>query len=496
MRTHLRGHNVDTPKKKHTQPELNFAVMPKLTVQEKWAVAFAVNGWSFHSADTTPYVAELAPTMPCRQTLSKISEQTMAKLKAAALGKMTNVTLCYDSGTVHKRYLVFVAATANAAVTFKMVADTSFEDGTFSGENIREAVTAAIAECLSYGCVVVETVADNASNMQMSARARCAAHVLQLAMGQAMETPLVKKGMEVLANIETRHKLPRCPETRWSYMLRKLDAALPLAEGADAQHAIAKACEVLRPFDIATNMVQGDNATLFSSCFAWQELLASADPTVKPIVQKRFEYLLRDSYLLIAYFAPTVDNVKQGATLDPLVKAALAQYDDGASAEMDSYSRSVRRHRVGATLSKAEYESYLETVIKSRWPRTAMIVAGLLNATPTEAAVERALSQLKFIVDDWRNKLDEATAANLLIIKSTHMYLAELAKGFVTGKTSQPQKKIRPDGQSASTAGHSASPTPRTPSQDHRAPNMLDPFDPKNYPVEVDDEECEAVLLI
>lgn len=430
MRVHLRAHCIETPKKtQRANSTLNFSAVPLLSTEEKWAVMFACNGWSFNASTQCPFQAELAPTMPCRKTIQKYTTSAAEKLRTAALRRLSNVTVCYDSGTVHNRYLVFVAATRGAAVVFKCVPDSAFEDNTFSTDNISTALQNAIDLLRKHNCHVVETVCDNASNMQGAesdvGRSRCSAHVLQLAMKGTEETVHVRAGLEQMEEVGKRVSLPRVPDTRWSYKLRRLQAAAPHATSEDQRHLIQKAIEVLQPFQIATDRVQSDSATLFTSLYAWEELLAAADASVRGAVVSRFEYLIRDAYVIISYFAPTVDNVTQGAVLDPLVRGYLEKYDERAALEHDTYTRTVRRAKA-PPLTFEQYDAYITTSLAPRWPCIAQVVRSLLEATPTEAAVERGFSIMKHMATDWRNRLATDTVEQLMIAQSCYSYLASL----------------------------------------------------------------------
>jgi hypothetical protein len=131
------------------------------------------------------------------------------------------------------------------------------------------------------GGFVIGMVADNAANMQsdgiLGAKIRCSAHVLQLIIKDITSTDVdCKRGVEILDELGATHKLPRVPETRRSYIVLRLSAALPLVDtDLERRQTIERALALLQPLADATNEIQRDNATLFQSLCLWEKLLNS-----------------------------------------------------------------------------------------------------------------------------------------------------------------------------------------------------------------------------
>jgi hypothetical protein len=128
-------------------------------------------------------------------------------------------------------------------------------------------------------------------------------------------------------------------------------------------------------------------ATLFTALAVWEWLL-STDSPVRPFVVQRFKYMIKESVLLVCFFAPCVNNVRDGHVLEPYIASALERYDKEAASEFDNYKTSVRPKPTAST-TLAEYDAFVERRLKPRWPHIALLVSALLRVTPTEAAVER-----------------------------------------------------------------------------------------------------------
>jgi hypothetical protein len=92
-------HGVVTPTKRRAPTRLEefMSSLPAMTEVETWAVAFAMNGWSFASSDTrfNAPLRQLCPSLPCPRTLAEATNRVAEKLLRASLVKLRNVTLCY-----------------------------------------------------------------------------------------------------------------------------------------------------------------------------------------------------------------------------------------------------------------------------------------------------------------------------------------------------------------------------------------------------------------
>jgi hypothetical protein len=230
MRGHLkRMHNIGTPEKKRQRTLTEYVAIPALSWEETVACAFACNGWSFNSASSdNDFLKQVVPRLPCRKTVAKASMTAAAKLMRFVLPRLGVVTLCYDSGTVHNRYLLVVAATPTKTVVMRC----RRFDTDMTSEAINE-VLQEVRSCIeSHGGYVIAQVADNAAGMQsdgiIGPKLRCAAHVFQLAMKDcATRIADCKDACQIVDRLaDEGQKITRMPETRWSYLAARLQSGL------------------------------------------------------------------------------------------------------------------------------------------------------------------------------------------------------------------------------------------------------------------------------
>jgi hypothetical protein len=304
-------------------------------------------------------------------------------------------------------------------------------------------IAGEIAECKKQlaekDVFVFQTVADNASNMRAAEEngfiLRCSAHCIQLAVKDILP---VYSGAHALAT-ELRlagHKIEAANQTRWNTTLREIAQAVKFATAADDVHRLSKAVEILEPFRKATDAVQGDFATLFSSIAAWEELQRTSDASVLAAVTKRFEYMATEPYLLLAYFAPTVVG---GVELEEQVGMALLVFDKEVTGDFETWKTTIF-NTVQPPITAAAYDEHLRK-IRPRMPRLAKLLHHLLRATPTEACVERGFSMLKHLFDDYRNRLSEENLEAQMVVKTAWQALSEGASRVVEG--SPPAKRPR-----------------------------------------------------
>jgi hypothetical protein len=100
--------------------------------------------------------------LPARKTLRGATLSAAKKLADACLKRIGVCTLCYDSGTFHRRYLLIVAATPSHAVVVRF----KRFDTEMTSEAINEVLQEAKALIEGGGGFVIGMVADNAANMQ------------------------------------------------------------------------------------------------------------------------------------------------------------------------------------------------------------------------------------------------------------------------------------------------------------------------------------------
>jgi hypothetical protein len=424
---------METPEKakqQSTQPKLNFHVMPTLSTDQKWAVYFACKGWAFRAAsdpNTEVLREELMPNCPGRKQLSRHLTQAASILRTACLKQLKGpITLCYDSGTIAgSRYLLFVASTPSGACVVRCIRDSQLPGGKLTSVNIKSSIDEVTNIIKKFG-VVVTLVADNASNMQSADTGgiqRCAAHLLQLAMKDCSRIGAVAEGLEILEELDEDSKkcLPSIPPTRWSYVILQLEALADILRtaGSDVEmrHKVETAAELLKPFRVATDRVQRADATLFSCLSTWEALLGSLDDRLRQVIISRFSSMLRGPYLIAAFFSPVVNSLAYARVLDPVVVEQLEAISPAAAAEYQEYRRHPRTPPV-TQCTLASYLLHVENTLDQKWPALAVAVRCCVLSTPTEAAVERGFSHMKFIINDRRNKVASNTAENLVVAQS------------------------------------------------------------------------------
>jgi hypothetical protein len=389
MRQHVkRVHGLNTPEKKRQRTLEEFTAIAPLTWDETCAAAFAINGWSFNSVDpSNEYLHEIVPRLPARKTLRAATLSAAKKLADACLKRIGVCTLCYDSGTVHRRYLLIVAATPSHAVVVRC----KRFDTEMTSEAINEVLQEAKALIEGGGGFVIGMVADNAANMQsdgiLGAKIRCSAHGLQLIIKDITSTDVdCKRGVEILDELGATHKLPRVPETRWSYIVLRLSAALPLVDtDLERRQTIERALALLQPLADATNEIQRDNATLFQSLCLWEKLLdhyGSQQRTTNAhqVVATRFQMMITEPCVALAFFAPVTVKTFENVTI---VEDALEQYLSSIAAgchdEFIRFKASAHRPSAGA-VTLDSYRSYISNRIRPQYPTIATVLINLLAA--------------------------------------------------------------------------------------------------------------------
>jgi hypothetical protein len=184
-------------------------------------------------------------------------------------------------------------------------------------------------------------------------------------------------------------------------------------------------------------LIQRDNATLFQSLCLWEKLLdhcGSQQRTTNAhqVVATRFQMMITEPYVALAFFAPVTVKTFENVTI---VENALEQYLSSIAAgchdEFIRFKASAHRPSAGA-VTLDSYRSYISNRIRPQYPTIATVLINLLAACPTEAAVERGFSFLKFIANDWRNRLEEETVEALLVLPSCHKMLKGISLDAVS----------------------------------------------------------------
>jgi hypothetical protein len=592
MRRHLLRHKIKTPKKTKVssgQPRLRLTVFPPTTDEENWAILFCLRGWAWRTKEDSVSETirkQLMPGLPTRQALRDKTISVADRLRDAVLKRMAGpVTIMFDSGTVHERYLVFVVATTDMGCVVRSFRDDDelFGGTKFTSDNIGKAHAEVKKLVEKYGCYATHSVADNAANMQGAVATeqmhRCSAHVLQLAVKDVCEqVPMVTEALEILQNLpnDIKNKLPRAPETRWGYQTRRLLAASvglcimviglwlwkplrvrimlmtimhkdygnkillmhkfwPLAPLAhvrptlmeprsssepcpfttvhtptpyktprknhkrrqciatgtvcayhepklrgpgfrqvaamdfvvlETRLKVEQAYNALLPFSVATDIVQADSATLWRSIAAWGQVLDAVPHAVRAVAYERFKYLIRGPYVVLAYFSPSVclSNfvIENGAAiLQAHVRSIVVALDPTAGQEFDTVAKHARRMKK-PTCTEEEFFTFVHTWLHPKAPKIAALVRLLALSTPTEAAVERAFSVLKFINNDWRNRLEDDAVEGLLVCSTAYKTLHKVA----TTLAERDSKSRTPATQASRSQPSAESPAAQAPVED------------------------------
>lgn len=265
-------------------------------------------------------------------TEEKLDESCQLKTGKSRSNFLYTCTCAIDVGTVFKRYLVGCLVERGKVMVVSVICDSEIgEDGRMTTENVKAAVEDTIAAVKELGVRVTAVVADNATNLQHIQKTapapaaeededgadilpdtatadtthavheayerepvlfvlRCAAHVIQLCVGSDCEKwwkPLAEEAMQNAKDAGI--KITSHNDTRWNSRLRTLEEASTKLVGLVDETWLAKvraAIALLTPFNIATQCVQGDAATILDSLSAFQLLwdtFASED-RVSPLV--------------------------------------------------------------------------------------------------------------------------------------------------------------------------------------------------------------------
>jgi hypothetical protein len=234
--------------------------------------------------------------------------------------------------------------------------------------------------------------------------------------------------------------------------------------GSDVEmrHKVETAAELLKPFRVATDRVQRADATIFSCLSTWEALLGSLDDRLRQVIISRFSSMLRGPYLIAAFFSPVVNSLAYARVLDPVVVEQLEAISPAAAAEYQEYRRHPRTPPV-TQCTLASYLLHVENTLDQKWPALAVAVRCCVLSTPTEAAVERGFSHMKFIINDWRNKVASNTAENLVVAQSCFKMLNEMSKSVAQSKARQ--EAATPSTDRLPATASQGSPTPQDPSQ-------------------------------
>jgi hypothetical protein len=421
------------------------AMCPALTAQQHVLVLMCRFGLSNRIVDDEQF-REVTNTKVSRNKVPELLGDIAETLIDAALPNFATCTLAIDVGTVHQRYLAFVLVNSNGrALFYTMVADTDERvNGHFTIPAVRAVVRdvlAALGRCQVNVCSIV---ADNASNLQGISNAdgdeeavaedevirralplvhRCACHVIQLMVKDLAdkwqtaffiaERLLKEKGVRMSST-----------ETRWNSKWFVIEKAINAGFGnASEVREMQDAARILHPFAVATDYLQRDSATMFDTVGTVEELLhwfiklreaqnetdfgrATKESIAKvlSVIYKRAWMLFDKAYVVLAFFSPTTDttNSPNVRKMLPVVKEFLDPFNI-PPAEWKKFEMSIFDN-VAAPIDQAAYIARINATLGRACPTIALAVTGLATSVPSEAAVERHFSKLKYTFDQWRNR--------------------------------------------------------------------------------------------
>jgi hypothetical protein len=199
--------------------------------------------------------------------------------------------------------------------------------------------------------------------------------------------------------------------------------------------------------------------------------------------------MITEPYVALAFFAPvTVKTFENVTIVEDALEKYLSSIAAGCHDEFIRFKASAHRPSAGA-VTLDSYRSYISNRIRPQYPTIATVLINLLAACPTEAAVERGFSFLKFIANDWRNRLEEETVEALLVLPSCHKMLKGISRDAGT-----PVKASRSESKPLASQVRS---TPQRHEQPSQSPDpdvvqsydpFSDPFAPAE-PEEVEDDD-------
>ena len=248
--------------------------------------------------------------------------------------------------------------------------------------------------------------------------------------------------------------LPRVPDTRWNYMLRRGRAALEHTATLQKRHIVERVLAELEQFQHALDAVQADSASMWSTLLAMQTLLNNATGSAEHI-RRRLPELYTDPYLCIAFCHPSVNRfggtTGEDGEFSPLpgavqvetaVANALARYDVSAE-EVEAFMITPASPQLGP-ITYASYKRYLNSNLRARFPGIAQAVSMLLDAVPSEASVERVFSHMKWVVGDLRSRLKPENVQATLRICSFWEHLEREAAAIRAREDPSPSPRRPP----------------------------------------------------
>lgn len=448
----LKKHEESKPKKKIQT--LIDALPARFNKEELEAMASAVNLEPLSRIDCVAFRMAYKPVTSNRHQLRANTIKLAARLvdEQSKKCRMKAITLAADLGTVHHGYLALLACSPEVPpFLVSVVKKSALVGGRATATSICEEITKVAKKLEEHAVVVGSFVADNASNMQSAKsapphllRLRCAAHVIQLMARHyiTVDQPVSRAVAEatLLAQNEKQLKIPMPCATRWNtdydtlLFCSKLNGAL-----TDEQiECFSSAVTRLRHFYDATNYVQGDSATVWGA-LKWYVKLYNvrfdAAHTTRPAIGKAIDhyvhYALTLPIMTMLYLCPNIPFGlfperfvellairKVWAGWEPITEVACGKPVGGGDHLLNQANeyRNRRAEFHFVINSTATFKAFWKDVGNAHFPRLAAFALILVDATPSEASVERLFSKMKRQITSLRTRLkDEIVLAQLQI---------------------------------------------------------------------------------
>jgi hypothetical protein len=285
---------------------------------------------------------------------------------------------------------------------------------------ITDEVLKVIKELREQKIYAVSCVADNASNMQAALLRlpllgqRCLAHSIQLVVNDAFADPKFSTVWDDCKIVLKDNHIKEPPITRWSgkYLAlvdvtsstkKRTVSGIEVSAYSDFHTVIA----LLRPYYIATQLLQSDRANLITAAAVVAALLTSKVGTGHQRVlalaaAKRRTLLITDAMVLVCYFHPGVNRGQFAKALKTRIESFLqgpAQTITGDSKWLQDELMELRKAPPVPQDAKDPYT--LDQYCKF-WtdvhccPKLSDVIVRLAALNPTEASCERAFSVTKF----------------------------------------------------------------------------------------------------
>jgi len=434
----MRGHRVTEDEGERMMRERlassgqKLLVTTEITPTEAEVLACAEGLRPFSMVEGRWFHAAFSPRIKTGEAMKSHTLALAEKLRDRSAKKMEGrtATVCFDSGTVFNRYLaIVVVAEGLAPFSLGLVRDSEFEDGRLTAANVGGLLSRTVGDLLSRGIHCIAVVADNAANFQADdcqvdgvLHLRCAAHSLQLAAKDILDR-WPSLGDDVKFFCEAHGHAQPCV-TRWN---STYDVALAIADGkAPANEdefrrirSIKAMLPVLKPYAVATDFVQRDDATIFGQLRVLQFFFAE-----KVEVPAARVGILTHNVRLLAYFFPNARRAAIPRDTFDLLRAEFCAISgltvasfgpetlqDSVAAEWLSFSVSPPPPTQGDVSEKM----FLDWWAAAPYRRIRFLVLKIASASPTEASVERLFSKLKISFSKLRNSLlDDGLVAQLV----------------------------------------------------------------------------------